>query len=420
MDKLFAEIITIGNEVLAGYTVNTNATFISGRLRESGIAVKWVTTIADEPDAIKQAWSHAEGRARIIVTTGGLGPTPDDITKKCIADFFNAPLEENEQATANLKQFFEYRRRTAAGLNLDQVLAPRGAEILPNPIGTASGLIMRRDKRVFAFFPGVPSEMKALMTESFIPWLKEHLELPAIHTRLLRTTGIAESRLYEQVRETVDSHPQYALSFLPRQTGVDLRFAFTESDEESLRDWLAFVATIRAKLEKYIFTDEERELHDVLLELLRGRGLSLGVAESFTGGLIGDQLTDIPGSSDVFLGGVTAYDNKVKTSLLGVREETLKKHGAVSEETVREMVRGARRLFNSDCAMATTGIAGPGGATPEKPVGLSYIAARLGEHEMVREFRFGANNRRLNKLRGAMAAMEMLRRLLRQFPDDAR
>jgi len=414
MEKLYAEIITIGNEVLAGYTVNTNATFISNRLRECGIAVKWVTTIADEPAAIKQAWTYAAGRARIIVTTGGLGPTPDDITKTCIADFFDAPLEKNEQATANLKHFFEHRRRKMTGLNLDQVLAPKGAEIIANPIGTASGMIMRRDNRVFGFFPGVPSEMKAMLTEGFIPWLKAHLELPEIHTRLLRTTGIAESRLYEMVRDIVDSHAHYALSFLPKQTGVDLRFTLAGGDAGEIGRWLEFIARIRRKLDKYIYTDQERELHDVLLEQLARHRLSLSVAESFTGGLIGDQLTDVPGCSQVFLGGITAYANEAKTELLGVDEATLRNHGAVSEQTVLEMVHGVQKRFGSDCAIATTGIAGPGGATPEKPVGLSYIAARYKDHEAVREFRFGANNRRLNKLRGAMSGLEMLRRLLRE------
>ncbi len=418
MKELFAEIITIGNEVLAGYTVNTNATFISNRLRESGIAVKWVTTIADEPPAIMQAWQQAATRAEIIITTGGLGPTPDDITKKCIADFFQAPLEKNEQATANLKRFFEHRRRKLTDLNLDQVLAPRGAEIIANPIGTASGLIMRRENRVFGFFPGVPSEMKAMMTGGFIPWLKNHLNLPEIHTRLLRTTGIAESRLYELVKDIVDSHPQYALSFLPKQTGVDLRFTLAGDKAGELEQWQAVIGRIRKKLEKYIYTEEERELHDVLLQQLARHHLSLSVAESFTGGLIEDQLTDVPGCSDVFLGGVTAYANETKVKLLGVKQETLREHGAVSEETVRAMVRGVQKLFGSDCAIATTGIAGPGGATAQKPVGLSFIAARYKEHEAVREFRFGSNSRRLNKLRGAMSGLEMLRRLLKEHTEE--
>ncbi len=418
MQELYAEIITIGNEVLAGYTVNTNATFISNRLRESGIAVKWVTTIADEPAAIKQAWEQAAGRARIIVTTGGLGPTPDDITKKSIADFFRVPLEKNEQAAANLKRFFEHRRRKLTDLNLDQVLAPRGAEIIANPIGTASGLIMRRQDQVFGFFPGVPSEMKAMLTGGFIPWLKKHLELPDIHTRLLRTTGIAESRLYEMVKDIVDGHPHYALSFLPKQTGVDLRFTLTGNRPEEVERWQAFITRIHGRLDKYIYTDQERELHDVLLQQLAERHLSLSVAESFTGGLIEDQLTDVPGCSVVFLGGVTAYANEAKVRLLGVNEEILRRHGAVSEETARAMARGVQKRFGSDCAIATTGIAGPGGATAQKPVGLSYIAARYKGHESAREFRFGGNSRRLNKLRGAMSGLEMLRRLLREHAEE--
>ncbi|RMH62101.1 MAG: competence/damage-inducible protein A [Calditrichaeota bacterium] len=412
MSNIYAEIITIGNEVLAGYTVNTNATFISSRLREAGIAVKWVTTIADEPDAIKQAWQTAEERARLIITTGGLGPTPDDMTKNCIADFFNAPLEENARAAEDLKRFFALRKRPMTDINKGQILTPRGARVISNPVGTAPGLVMSRNDRVFAFFPGVPAEMKAMFTDGLMPMLTEFFDRPVIHTHLLRTTGIAESRLYEAVSDVVKQHSDFPLSFLPRQTGVDLRFTLIGDEPQTLKRWHAFIAVIRKSLHKYIFTEEERELHDVLLEMLRNRKMTLSVAESFTGGLIQDQITDIPGASDVFLGGVVAYSNDAKKALLAVSDHTLRETGAVSAATALEMARGVQERFQSDCSIATTGIAGPGGATPNKPVGLCYIAACLKDHESVREFRFGLNNRRLNKLRGAISGLEMLRRLL--------
>jgi nicotinamide-nucleotide amidase len=411
MNDYRVELISIGNELLAGYTINTNAAYLSRKLQNIGLPVNWTTVISDQHDEILRALQTAAERAAIVLVTGGLGPTPDDITKKSIAEYFKVPFTWNDQALDDVKRFLAQRGREITEINRLQAYIPDCDQVIYNPVGTAPGLVFQRGDRHFFFMPGVPLEMQ-YMTERFIlDYLKQRLILPQMQTRILRTTGIAESRLYEVIQDLCAAYPQFPISFLPRHIGVDLRFRCIAAASDQCVAFQKFLEIVHTRIHKYVFTDEEIEMEQKIGELLRERGLRLATAESFTAGLLGDLITNIPGSSDYYLGGVIAYSNESKIRLLDVSEATLQEYGAVSVQTVIEMARGVRSRFNSDCAIATTGIAGPGGATPAKPVGFSYMAALCGERESVREFRLGAQ-RDINKKRGATIGMEMLRRLL--------
>ena len=403
------ELISIGNEILAGYTVNTNSSFLSQSLQKIGLNVNWVTTISDEEDEIINALKISAERAQLVICTGGLGPTPDDITKKTIAKFFNQKLIRNEIVLQNIKNLFKARRRNLSEANIAQSMIPEKAEILPNQNGTAPGMILKKEEVIFVFMPGVPLEMKSMVKNDLIDYLKNHFNLPEVKTRILRTTGIAESSLMDLIQDIIDEYPQFLFSFLPKHIGVDLRFKLADHKDE--KAWLEMIEKIGKRAQKYIFSDDERNLEQVIVELLTENKYTLAVAESFTGGLLGDWITNVPGSSEIFLGGTIAYSNQAKMYFLKVKKETLQKYGAVSSATALEMAGGVQKVYKTDCAIATTGIAGPGGATENKDIGLAYVAARFKEKEIVKEFHFG-KDRRINKMRGAMAGLELLRRLI--------
>jgi len=411
--KLNAEIISIGDELLAGYTINTNSAFIAQQLRSIGISVEWVTTISDKHEEIIGALKTANNRAAIVLVTGGLGPTPDDITKNSVSKFFNAQLEESPQVLDDLKDLIKTRGRskTFFDLNRGQALIPKGATVLHNAYGTAPGIVIKRGDSWFSFMPGVPKEMKAMVSNHLLEFLKKEFHLPQIDTKLLRTTGIAESTLHELIKETINHYPQFPIAFLPKPIGVDLRFRFNSSENKNKSGWEKFVDQIRQDASSFIFTEDERNMEQVIVELLTEKKLSLAVAESFTGGLLQDWITNVPGSSIPFSGGIITYSNEAKVALTDVNTNSLKKFGAVSEQVALEMVRGIQKKFDSTCAISTTGIAGPSGGSDEKPVGLCYIAVRFKEKESARKFRFGTD-REINKMRGAMAGLEMLKQLI--------
>jgi len=353
----------------------------------------------------------ANKRADVVLVTGGLGPTPDDITKASICEYFKTELMKNEDVLSHVQILLKNRGLNLLESNIAQALVPEKADVLHNPVGTAPGLALKNEGCHFFFMPGVPMEMKRLIDDQIIPYLQNKLILPNVQTRLLRTTGIAESRLYELLKDILNEHQEFPIAFLPRHIGVDLRFRLISDDSNDQQKFELFVKTIQKKTAKYIFTTENIELEKVLGEILKEKKLTFSCAESFTGGLIGDLITNIPGSSEYFMGGLITYSNESKIVSLNVKKETLESFGAVSSETAIEMVRGVQNVFNTNCAVATTGIAGPTGATETKPVGLCYITARCGRKEVVKEFHFG-RDRVINKRRGAMAAMELLRRLI--------
>lgn len=411
MDNIKAEIISIGNEILSGWTLNTNAFWMSQKLHEIGLPVGWMTTIPDTAEEIENALLIAGKRANVILCTGGLGPTPDDITKKSVARFFNVELKLDEEVLKHVKKLFVGRNLNMPDININQALVPVGAEIIHNPLGTAPGLYLTQNNRLYFFMPGVPQEMKQMIAPTILDHIQGSFKLPLMTTHILRTTGIAESRLFEKLEPILLRYSDINPSFLPKITGVDIKLSVITLPKGQQNNILQFLADVREEIEKYIYTDSEMDMQEIIGQILRGKSLSLSVTESFTGGLISDWLTDIPGSSDYYLGSVLTYSNESKMRELGVAENTLSKFGAVSEETALEMVRGIQRLYKSDCAIATTGIAGPGGATDTKPVGLCYVSAMYKKKVFVKKFNFGGN-RRVNKIRGAMAGLESLRRLL--------
>ena len=411
MENIRAEIISIGNEILAGWTMNTNAHWIAQKCRDIGLSVQWMTTIADTEEEIKSALHTASSRANIVLCTGGLGPTPDDITKNTIASFFNTDLVLDEKTLAHVLKLFAKRNIEMPEINRMQAFVPKSATIIQNPIGTAPGLMFQEQNRLFFFMPGVPKEMKNMVQTEIFSIIKSHFNLLDFQIYILRTSGIAESRLFEKLEHTLKKYEDIPLSFLPKITGVDIKIKIVNTSAEARQRTENFLSEIRACIKKYIYSEEEKDLQEIIGEILRSRKLTLAIAESFTGGLISDWITDIPGSSDYFLGSITTYSNESKIRELGVSEETLKSFGAVSKHTAREMALGVKKVFGSDCAIATTGIAGPGGATETKPVGLCYLSAIYKDKKFVKEFHFGTD-RRINKERGAMAALESLRRLI--------
>lgn len=411
--KVFAEIISIGDELLAGYTINTNSAFISQQLRGIGILVRWITTISDNAGEIHSALSVANKRAQVVMVTGGLGPTPDDITKAVICDFFETKLDKHPQVLKDLYNLAEKRgyKKEMVQKNLAQALVPKTALVITNTQGTAPGIIMKKNDSWFSFMPGVPREMMTMVENHYLDFLKDNFELPEIKTVILRTTGITESMLHAKLIDVLEKYPLYPIAYLPRPIGVDLRFSQTFEKGASEKNWQRLLSDVRKKVKDYIFTEDERNMEHVIVDILGEKNLTLSVAESFTGGLLQDWITNIPGSSSVFLGGVVTYSNNSKETLLGVQSQTLINHGAVSEKVALEMVRGVQKKFNSSCSISTTGIAGPGGGSEEKPVGTCYIAVRYKEKEIIKKFRFSPD-REINKMRGAMMGLSLLLKFL--------
>ena len=406
-----AEIISIGSEILSGWTLNTNAHWLAMKLHEIGLPVSWMTTIADSTGEIKRALANAAKRADVILCTGGLGPTPDDITKKTIADFFHTDLVLDDDTLNHVLRLFESRNIKMPEINRNQALVPAAAALMPNPIGTAPGMIFEKNKRLFFFMPGVPREMKKMVSDHTLREITRYFKLPAINVYVLRTTGIPESRLFEKLENVLTEFQDISVSFLPKITGVDIKLKIAATPPDAYQRALNLISTIKELVQKYIYTDTDSELAEIIGQLLSEKKLTLAIAESFTAGLISDWISDVPGCSAYFQGSVIAYSNESKVRDLAVSKSTLTQFGAVSEETAREMVQGIQRLFKTSCAIASTGIAGPGGATSEKAVGLCYLAAAYEEKLFVRKFNFGGE-RRINKERGAMAALESLRRLI--------
>ncbi len=406
-----AEIITIGDEILSGHTVNTNASFISARLSEIDIAVTRVITVGDEPATIAEAITRAMERADVVITTGGLGPTHDDITRDAVVDAFDRPLELNAKALDTLKQFFAVRGRELTKINEEQAMLPRGAEGVPNPVGTAPGIHLVVDGRHFYALPGVPAEMRAMITESIIPFLKT-LTVPKTAYGTLYTTGVPESNLYEIVRPVLDQFPSVKVAFLPGYTGVKIRgSAALDSLEQSrsvVDDWKM---GIRAALGKTVYSETDDAIEISIGELLKGKNATLALAESCTGGMIAARITDVPGSSEYFVRGYVTYSNKSKIELLGVAPAAIEKDGAVSATVAGQMAEGAKTRAQTDYAISATGIAGPGGGTETKPVGLIFIAVAGGGETVCRKLQLGTE-RSINRQRATQAALNLLRERL--------
>lgn len=375
MKEISAELLTIGDEILYGQIVNTNSQWMGAELSKVGIRVVRNTTVGDLESEILTSFAEAEERADVVLITGGLGPTSDDLTKPCLAKYFNCEMRINEEALAEVTEFFTSRGRALTEVNRLQASLPVCCDKITNRMGTAPGMWFHRNGKVFVSMPGVPQEMKTMMTEIVIPKLLLTFKTPLIHHTIIRTVGIGESFLAEKISGWEQSLPPHIrLAYLPGYGEVKLRLTAFGTDPERLKkETEQLVETIKPLAGEYIFTVGEDPLEVVLGQTLREKKLNVSVAESCTGGYLAHLITGVAGSSDYFAGGIVAYSNEVKINDLGVKRETLNDHGAVSEATVREMATRIREKFNTDIGVSTSGIAGPGGGTPDKPVGTVWI-----------------------------------------------
>ena len=421
MSSLQVELITIGDELLLGFTIDTNAAHISRTLAASGVEVVRRTTVGDEADKIAVAVSEALERTGAVITTGGLGPTSDDLTKPAIAKIFSREMKLDEAIAARIEERWRARFPNSRfpATNRAQAEIPEGARILTNRHGTAPGIWLEDDRgRWVAMMPGVPREMRGMLADELLPAIKARAkgEENAVLSGTLRTTGIAESAIADLLGPNFLGEPgtelgSLPLAYLPGVAGVDLRVTVKglprAQAERMIRD---AIVKLKSRVAAYAYGEDDADLAAVVLERCRASNLRLAVAESCTGGLLGERLTNIPGSSDVFLGGIVAYHNDVKRDLLGVRVGDMQRYGAVSEEIAVQMASGVREKLGADVGVSVTGIAGPGGGTSEKPVGLVWVAVD-GAEVKARRFHVGGDRIEIRQ-RAAQAALEMVRRAL--------
>ena len=412
---MLAEIITIGDEILIGQIVDTNSAWMARKLNDIGIRIKQISSVSDDKEHILNAFKEAAERADIILITGGLGPTKDDITKKTIADYFGVPLVENADALDNVAKIFARFKRPLLDVNRAQALVPQNCEVILNKNGTAPGMWFNEKDKIYVCMPGVPHEMMYMMEGDVIPKLKATFTLPAIVHKTILTVGEGESFLAERIADIEDSLPAHIkLAYLPKLGQVRLRLSgYGENEAELKAEVETYAQKIVARVADVVAAEEDIPIEKAILNQMELKGLTLSVAESCTGGYISHLFTQHPGSSKVFLGGGVTYSNGLKEEILGVQNHTLKTFGAVSGEVVTEMVEGALKRFKSDLAIAVTGVAGPGGGTPEKPVGTVWIAVANINKMVVKKLTFG-DKRQQNIERSAISALNMLNTLLRE------
>ena len=410
------EIINIGDELLIGQVVNTNAAWMGEQLSLSGFTVIRTTVIRDVRQHILNALREAEERAPVVLISGGIGPTLDDITKHTLCEYFRTKLVFSQEAYNDVAALFARRGYPVTELNRQQAEMPESCRELPNKLGTARGMWFEKaraddaGKTIFVSMPGVPFEMKGLMTESVIPLLKETFATPFIYHKTILTQGVGESFLAAQIEQWELALPKsIRLAYLPQPGIVRLRLTNTGKAEPSVRQQVEEeVKKLYKLIPEYIFGEDDDTLESVTGALLRKKGATLSTAESCTGGYIAHLITSVAGSSDYFRGSVVAYANESKTDLLGIPAELIAEHGAVSEAVVKAMAEAAREKFRSDYVIATSGIAGPGGGTEEKPVGTVWIAIATPEKTETRKFLYG-DSRERNIRRAALQGLNMLR-----------
>jgi nicotinamide-nucleotide amidase len=408
-----AEIITIGDEILYGQIIDTNSSWIGAALSDIGIKTIRRTSVGDTEQEILIAFTEANQRADLVIVTGGLGPTKDDITKTTFCRYFNTTLELNQEAFLEVESFFKKRGRALTGINILQAHLPKNCEYIVNAYGTAPCMWFNQAETIFISMPGVPFEMKGIMTDQVLPKLKSHFKPPIIHHKIVKTTGLGESFMAELISDWEDNLPEnIKLAYLPSLFELKLRLTSTGADLETL------ISTTNNEIEKlkeiipeYIFGYDNDEISPVVGQLLRQKKLTIAVAESCTGGFFGHLITSISGSSDYFVGGILSYANEVKRDVLGVKQETLDQFGAVSEETIVEMAQGVRKKLKTDIGLATSGIAGPNGGSEQKPVGTVWIALATENEIITKRLQLGGS-REQNIHISAVNLLNLLRKHL--------
>jgi nicotinamide-nucleotide amidase len=407
-----AFILTVGNEILLGETADTNMSWLARRLTESGVEVAGHAAVGDRVDEIAAAVRDAVRKADIVVVTGGLGPTPDDLTRDAVASAFGRALRTDGSLVEMLRERFRKAGRRMADNNLRQAEVPDGAVALPNPVGAAPGLRLEEGAATVYLLPGVPAEMRGIFEESILPGLRALHGGEAPSVILLRTAGVPESEVAEWL-SSIPEPPGLSLAYLPDPAfGLDLRLVF-RGTAPAARD--TYLAAVRAALGAALYGEGPAPLEEALGRRLRERGASLAVAESCTGGLMAKRITDIPGSSDYFAGGFITYSNEAKERELCVPASLIETHGAVSEPVARAMAEGARARLGTAYALSATGVAGPGGGTEEKPVGLVWIGLAGPGGTQAKELRF-TGQRRWIRERTVQHALDWLRRVIEALP----
>jgi nicotinamide-nucleotide amidase len=408
-----AEIITIGDEILIGQIVDTNSAWMGEQLNLHGIEVFQITSVHDQHVHIMEALANAEKHADLVLITGGLGPTKDDITKKVLCDYFDCELVVNEQVLANVTRRLTSRNVSMNQLNKDQALVPSKCTVLNNSTGTAPGMWFEKNDTLFVSMPGVPFEMQSIMSEEVLPRLARNGKAKSIYHQTVLVYGIPESMLAEKIEAWETALPDFIkLAYLPSQLMIRLRLSAYGNQMDILQQEVSRqIDQLKLLIPEHIFGYNGDTLAGVTGHLMVKAGATLGIAESCTGGMIAHMFTANAGSSAYLKGGVVAYSNEVKMAILGVKPETLEAHGAVSKEVALEMAQGVQKTLNTDYAVATTGIAGPDGGTAEKPVGTVWIAVISKQNIKLERYTF-AHNRERNILRSSQATINLLRQLL--------
>ncbi|MBO8131762.1 MAG: CinA family nicotinamide mononucleotide deamidase-related protein [Candidatus Marinimicrobia bacterium] len=399
-----AAIINIGSELTAGIIENTNSTYIASLLSSRGIDVNEIITIPDNVEKIVYYLEKCSGNSDITLVTGGLGPTLDDCTRQAVSKFLNKGFVYNEDIARKIKERFEKRGIDLPECNLKQAFQIEGVEILDNPIGTAPGMRFEKEGAVFFICPGVPAEMVSMIQKYVLPYIDGKVRDRRI-TKTIKTFGIPESKIYELIKTDMENCPNVKVSFLPQFTSNDILLSVKESNKSELEK---LVTAIKNKLGDSIFSENGEPIEVVIGKLLRNKNKTIAVAESCTGGLVGDRITTVPGSSDYYIGGIISYSNEVKIRQLGVKRTFIEKYGAVSEEVAIEMARGVKKVLGSDIGISTTGIAGPTGGSEKKPVGTVYVGYSDFKGDLAKRFYFNVN-RQLNKAMFSQFCLNLLR-----------
>ena len=408
-----AQILTVGDEILIGQIVDTNSAWMGQQLNLQGIHVDKIVTLSDTHGAITNGVDQGFEEVDIILMTGGLGPTKDDVTKKALADYFGVDMYFDESTFNRIQRLFKKFGKEPLEAHREQCYMPTNADILMNKMGTAPGMWFEKNGKILVSMPGVPYEMKYLMSEEVLPRLKKQFPGQAIAHRTILTVGEGESRLADRIDPFVEALPKnIKIAYLPGIAQVRLRLTGTGKDEQALNDLLdKKVKELKPQISEFIYGYEDENLESAVGKLLKEKGKTLCTAESCTGGFIAHKITSVSGASSYFMGSVVAYDNAVKINQLQVQSSTLKQHGAVSEETVTEMVKGALNLLKTDLAVAISGIAGPTGGTPDKPVGTIWIA--IGDKNNIKTHKLNLWKDRMKNIEySTTVALNMIRKFL--------
>lgn len=413
VDVVAVAILTIGDEILFGQTLDTNSQWMSAELDTFGFKVVHRATVSDKESDILRGLADASSWADIILITGGLGPTPDDLTKPCLAKYFDVPLQSNPAALEELRTLFQQIDRELSEANIAQTNLPTNADYISNALGTAPGMWIEDKGKIYVSMPGVPFEMKGMISTHVIPRLHKLFALPIVNHKIIKTIGIGESWLAEKIEPWEKNLPDnIKLAYLPELGQVKLRLTSTGNVKSELEAAInEQVELLLPYAEKYIYGYDGDTIERVVGDIINQKQLSLGTAESCTGGYLAHLITSIAGSSNYFKGSIIAYANEIKEKMLAVKPATLEKYGAVSEETIIEMAKGVQAQLGVDIGIATSGIAGPDGGTEEKPVGTMWIAVAIGDEVKTRQLKL-FKDRLLNIKMTAVTSLAMLWRIL--------